>query len=172
MDETNPSICRAYDDNSNEMLIACVLVAGVVGLLALLVFVHFDRKRKEDELWKIRLNELEFGSPPGSPPEIIGRGVSCQVCQRLLFYSLKSHGPGIFSSVDVWSCFAGRVPWNASRCEACVPSKQKTSNGTKNRFAPNSRDDLELQMHGGSRNKPVASQNVLNSGDVMSYFNG
>jgi hypothetical protein len=61
------------DDADGEINLAVVISVSlaVVAIVALGVFFYFERKRRmNDNVWKVRKEELVFGDPP----EVIGRG--------------------------------------------------------------------------------------------------
>jgi hypothetical protein len=71
MDERDPSVCRKYDPHSTRVLLVSTLVSCLMLLLGLLVLCVVERKRRHlGGVWKIKLEDLNFGENP----EILGRG--------------------------------------------------------------------------------------------------
>lgn len=72
MDEMDPSVCRKYDDSSEDTILLAVLIPVGVVFVAMLIFVYLERKRRRDLdlVWKINPEELVFDDPP----RILGKG--------------------------------------------------------------------------------------------------
>ena len=71
MDERDPSICQKYDPTSSDTKLIAILVPITLFAIAIVIFVHLDRKRrKADCVWQIKPQELKFAEPP----EVLGRG--------------------------------------------------------------------------------------------------
>jgi len=75
----NPDVCeQIYGNNMNTTLIVAIVIPVVVVCIGLLlIFVHFNQKRKADAVWMVKSSELEFdmvNKDRGSEPKVIGMG--------------------------------------------------------------------------------------------------
>ena len=71
MDERDPSVCRKYDPVSGfTLLIAIVAPSAAVIIIALVCLYKSQKRRAEEDIWKIKHSELKYWEPP----EVLGRG--------------------------------------------------------------------------------------------------
>ncbi|MGK3739782.1 MAG: hypothetical protein ACI8RD_004615 [Bacillariaceae sp.] len=75
MDAQDNTICVKYDpkddDSTNVILIAVLVPFLAVVFAGVILFMYFERKRRQsDAIWKIDKDDLKFSDPP----EIVGRG--------------------------------------------------------------------------------------------------
>jgi len=72
MDELNPNLCKKYDDTNFglDVLLPSILVPLLL-IAAIGLYIYQDQKKKKnDSVWIIKREELEYGDPP----EVLGFG--------------------------------------------------------------------------------------------------